>query len=54
MAHDEQCAMSAVSAVLAAHKAGQKAVGAITGAIDTTPYRRKEKAVFALSQLPKR
>src|SRR6266850_1388401 len=37
-----------------AHKAGQKAVGAITGAIDNDPDTDvKKKAVFALSQLPK-
>jgi HEAT repeat protein len=37
-----------------AQKAGQKAVGAITGAIENDPDTEvKKKAVFALSQLPK-
>jgi HEAT repeat protein len=37
-----------------AHKAGQKAVGTITGAIENDPDTEvKKKAVFALSQLPK-
>ena len=37
-----------------AHKAGQKAAGTITDAIDNDPDTKvKERAVFALSQLPK-
>jgi HEAT repeat protein len=37
-----------------AQKAGQKAMGAITGAIENDPDTEvKKKAVFALSQMPK-
>jgi HEAT repeat protein len=55
MAHDDQSTHVRGQALFwLAHKAGQKAVGAITGAIEDDPDTDvKKKAVFALSQLPK-
>jgi HEAT repeat protein len=55
MAHDDQSTHVRGQALFwLAHKAGQKAVGAITGAIENDPDTEvKKKAVFALSQLPK-
>jgi HEAT repeat protein len=55
MAHDDESSHVRGQALFwLAHKAGQKAVGAITGAIENDPDTDvKKKAVFALSQLPK-
>jgi HEAT repeat protein len=55
MAKDDQSAHVRGQALFwLAQKAGQKAVGAITGAIENDPDAEvKKRAVFALSQLPK-
>jgi len=56
MAHDDTNAHVRGQALFwLAQKAGQKAVGTITGAIDHDPDTEvKKKAVFALSQLPEK
>jgi HEAT repeat protein len=55
MAHEDQSSHVRGQALFwLAQKAGQKAMGAITGAIDNDPDTDvKKKAVFALSQMPK-
>ncbi len=55
MAHDDASSHVRGQALFwLAQKAGQKAVGTITGAIENDPDTDvKRKAVFALSQLPK-
>jgi HEAT repeat protein len=55
MAHDDGSTHVRGQALFwLAHKAGQKAVGAITGAVENDPDTEvKKKAVFALSQLPR-
>jgi HEAT repeat protein len=55
MAHDDASAHVRGQALFwLAQKAGKKAVGTITGAIENDPDTDvKKKAVFALSQLPK-
>jgi HEAT repeat protein len=55
MAHDDDSPHVRGQALFwLAQKAGKKATGAITGAIDNDPDTEvKKKAVFALSQMPK-
>jgi HEAT repeat protein len=55
MAHDDESTHVRGQALFwLAQKAGKKAEGAITGAIDNDPDTEvKKKAVFALSQMPK-
>jgi HEAT repeat protein len=55
MAHDDTSSHVRGQALFwLAQKAGRKAVGTITGAIENDPDTEvKRKAVFALSQLPK-
>jgi HEAT repeat protein len=55
MAKDDESAHVRSQALFwLAQKAGKKAVGTITGAIENDPDTEvKKKAVFALSQLPK-